>query len=139
MKRTTTGELVVILEADPDEESWFSVERINGMTKDEVNKVPPRMTPAEHRELETKGNLFLEIPVREVTERLTDEQVLLDLFDSCGTDIFWPHDEPPDMEGKPYIRLVGRVWFEEHDSVDYGKDYDSGFDIDSQELLEKLP
>lgn len=139
MSRTTTKELTVILEADPDDEGSFSIERVNGMTQDEVNKVPPRMTPEQHRELEVKGNVFLEIPRREVTEVLTDEQVLLDLFDNCGTDIFWPHDEPPDMKGKPYIKLVGHVWFEEYDSIDYGKDYDSGFDVDSEELLEELP
>ena len=107
---------MVVLEADPEEEGWFSIVSVNGMTKDEANKVLPRITPEEGRELELKGNLFLEI--------------------SVGTDIFWPSDELPDMDGKPYVKLTGHVWFEEYDSIECGTEYDSGFKIDSEELLE---
>ncbi len=150
-KRTTTKELTVILEAYPEEEGSFSVVSVNGMTPEECWK------PKVEYDVFTKEEILkaiedgvyreAEIPVlpyvplqesKPREERLTDEQALLGLWSNAGTDIFWPSDELPDMKGKPYIKLVGHVWFEEYDSIECGTDYDSGFEIESDELLDAV-
>lgn len=142
MGRTCTKQMTVVLEADPDEEGWFDLVSINGKTLEQVGD-EPSLSEQERREFqeappEDTIGLILDLKPKVTGERMTDEQCLVELWSQVGTDAFWSHDDPPDMQGKPYLKLVGHIWWEEYNSVDHGWEYDEGFEIEEQELLDEV-
>lgn len=145
MGRTSTKQMTMILEADPDEEGWFDLVSVNGKTPEQV-KAEPSLNEQERVEVRSAiknqdpdlVGLVLDFTPRTTGERLTDEQCLVELWSQVGTDAFWSHDDPPDMKGKPYLKLVGHIWWEAYNSVDYGWEYDECFEIEEQEILDSI-
>lgn len=139
---TGTKELTVIFEVNPDgEDGWFDLVSVNGKTPDQV-KAEPTLTKQEGVEVRSAiknqdpdlVGVMLDFSPKP-TERLTDEQCLVELWEQVGTDAFWSHGDAPDMKGKPYIKLVGHITWTRYSSPDHGTEYDEEFEIDSQELL----
>lgn len=145
MGRTSTKQMTVILEADPDEEGWFDLVSVNGKTPDQV-KAEPTLSQQEKVEVRSAiknqdpdlVGVMLDLTPKSTGERLTDEQCLVELWSQVGTDAFWSHDDPPDMQGKPYLKLVGHIWWWAYNSVDHGWEYDEGFEIEEQEALDAI-
>lgn len=145
MGRTNTKQMTVILEVDPDEEGWFDLVSVNGKTLEQIADEP---TLSQQEKVEVRSaiknqdpdlvGVMLDFTPKATGDRLTDEQCLVDLWSQVGTDAFWNHGEPPDMKGKPYLKLVGHIWWEAYNSVDYGWEYDEGFEIEEQELLDEV-
>jgi hypothetical protein len=152
MGYTRTKQMTVILEADPDEEGCFDLVSVNGKTPEQV-KAEPSLSEQERVEVQSAikngdpeaTGLILDLlnsqtdffKPKATGERLTDEQCLVELWSQVDTDAFWSHDDPPDMQGKPYLKLVGHIWWEAYNSVDYGWEIREGlFEIEEQELLD---
>lgn len=85
--------------------------------------------------LERDGNRYSLVSVEgnkvpEHKNTMSDVQAFNYEFDAAGEDLFWDESDQPTS---PFVRILGVMWWERINSIDYGTDYDSGFDIELQE------
>ena len=129
-----------------DEERWLDIETINGKTVAQCEE-EELMEDGSEGVFEKENGFgehetlkLVEIrPCKTRSEKPTSEQWFLLDWQEIGIDILWPQDdEPEEYKNAPFgskLKITGKMWSECFNSIDYGWDYDGGFDIDKIEVM----